>query len=359
MNLFPDTRLEDLRQQHGNGQRYLQTLMSPTSQPLRDRLSEIASSAEESLQERWATAIQSDDNRRFFQGFSELSTVAFLTEAGWSVVDHTAPGPTLLIERTLDDGTTQRARVLVLAFLQSGRTPEEEEAMNRLLRAINRARARHQIAVLVRRWQPHSFDPDPVRRAIDIWLKDVANGRWKGRSATFEDDHISLEFVLTDLKVPTGRGCVAFAMGPLDGFRTLEIVETRLVYELDTYRQKSNAAEPLIVSLTTNSDWGMSPGFLRGLLYGRPSWHQTNGVPHRHEMAFSDGSGPALFQDPVYDLVCATMVMDQQRGRGPCARAYLNPWAAQPLTPGMAACATFGVDRWEEKAPVMRWFGAA
>ena len=215
------------------------------------------------------------------------------------------------------------------------------------------------MAVLVRRWHPHDFDPEPIRRAVDLWLRKVARGQWEGRAATFEDDHIALEFILTDRTTRTGEGSVAFAMGPLDGFRTLEVVETRLVFELDAYQIKADAQAPLIISLATNGDWALSPGFLRGMLYGRPTWHRTNGVPHRQEMAFGIDTGPAIFRDPTYKKVAAAMIMDQQHGRGPCARAYLNPWSAPLRQQAIAACATFGVDRWEDQTPVMRWFGAS
>ncbi len=357
MDLFPAARLDALRSHNGNGHHYLQLLASPEGAHLRDRLSQIAAAVDGPLQERWAEAIGSDDTPRFFQGFAELATTGFLTESGWRVVSHSAPGPSLLLERPSQDGTMRRARVLVLAFIQPGRTSEESRAMGRLIRLLNLAQSRHRIAVLVRRWHPHEFDPEPIRRAVDLWLRKVARGQWEGRSATFEDEHVALEFLLTERTTRAGEGSVAFAIGPLDGFRTLEIVETRLVYELDSYHLKAEGPEQLIISLATNADWALSPGFLRGMLYGRPVWHRTNST-HHHEMAFADGSGPALFRTDVYDQVGAAIVMDQQNGRGPCARAYLNPWAAQPMEPGLASCATFGVDRWEAKATVMRWFGA-
>jgi hypothetical protein len=355
MDLFPTARLEALRKHQGSGHQYLQLLTSPEGARLRDRLSKIASQAPTALQQRWAEAVDSEDIRRFFQGYSELTTAAFLTEAGWRIVDHGAPGPSLLLERTIED-QPERSRVLVLAFIQPGRTSEETAAMDLLVRSLNRARARHRIAVLVRRWHPHPFDPEPIRRAVDLWLRKVARGQWEGRSAAYEDDHIALEFILTERTTRAGEGSVAFAMGPLDGFRTLEVVETRLVFELDAYRQKAESSEPLIVSLATNSDWALSPGFLRSMLYGCPTWHATNGLPQRQEMAFGKGPGPALFRDPVYSGVTAAIIMDQRSGRGPCARAYLNPWTAQPVRRSIAACATFGVDRWESDAPVMRWF---
>jgi len=357
MNLFPQSHLDTLKSQEGSGHEYLKLLTSPQGTRLRERLSQIASETDSALQERWQEAMTSNDIRRFFQGYSELTTAAFLAEAGWRILGHSTPGPSLLIERELD-GTTQRARVLVLAFIQPGRTSDEAEAMSSLIRSLNRARARHRIAVLVRRWHPHEFQPEPIRRAVDLWLRKVARGQWEGRSAAYEDEHIALEFILTERTTRTGEGSVAFAMGPLDGFRTLEIVETRLVFELDAYHLKADGQEPLLISMATNGDWPLSPGFLRGLLYGRPSWHRTNGVPHRQEMAFDIHSGPALFHSPNYERLSAAIVMDQQGGRGPCARAYLNPWAEHPGQPGMAACATFGVDRWESEKPVMRWFGA-
>jgi len=356
MNLFPHERLKALRNHQGSGHQYLQLLSSPEGARLRDRLNDIASSADTKLKQRWTESMASADPRRFFQGYAEISTTAFLREAGWRLTGNESNGSEIRVERNTKDGTIQACRVLVLAFIQPGRTSHETEAMGQLIRSLNRARARHRIAVLVRRWHPHDFNPEPIRRAVDLWLRKVARGQWNGRSAACEDEHIDLEFILTDRTTRTGEGSVAFAMGPLDGFRTLEVVETRLVYELDACQIKGPADEPLIVSLATNADWALSPGFLRGLLYGRPQWHSTNGEPHRQEMAFAKDCSPSLFRDPIYNQISATLIMDQQNGLGPCARAYLNPWSAHPMTPGMAACATFGVDRWEDKTPVMRWF---
>ena len=358
MNLFTSSRLAALEQAQGSGHPYLSLLASQRGERLRARLSEIAGAAPSPLQDRWASAMDSTDMPRFFQGYCELTTAAFLIEAGWTVTGYGAPGPSLQIERTVQ-GKVETARVLVLAFIQPGRRAEDTQAISRLVRSLNRARTRNRFAVLVRKWHPHDFDPEPIRRAVDLWLRKVARGQWEGRAATFADEHVALEFILTDRTTRTGEGSVAFAMGPLDGFKTLEVVETRLVFELDAYQLKGDAEEPLIVSLATNGTWALSPGFLRGMLYGRPTWHQTNGAPHRQEMAFGDSDGPALFQDPIYSRVAAALVMDQQQGLGPCARAYLNPWSPQLAHPGIAGCATFAVDRWDAQTPVMRWFGAS
>jgi hypothetical protein len=357
MNLFPTECMEALKTHQGSGHPYLQMLSSEAGGRLRKRLSDLASEVSPELQERWAEAICSQDIRRFFQGYAELTTAAFLAAGGWKIIDHGGPGPTLAIERSTEEGL-RRARVLVLAFIQPGRTSGETESMALMIRSLNRSRSRHRIAVLVRRWHPHEFDPEPVRRAVDLWLRKVARGTWDGSTATYEDDHISLELTLTERTTRTGEGSVAFALGPLDGFHTLEVVESRLVLELETYQLKAPSSDPLIVSMATNAGWALSPGFVRSMLYGLPSWHSANGAAHRQEMGFADRTGHSIFQDPSYAGLSATMLMDHAAGSGPCARAYLNPWASKLARPGLARCATFGVDRWESGAPVMRWFGA-
>jgi hypothetical protein len=356
MDLFPADLLSEITEMDGAGHSFLKQLSDPSGLPIRERLCRVVDLAPPVLRDRWTDSLRSLDNRRFFQGFSEVTTAAFLQESGWTLTGIDDPGPCLTIERSTDDGGTRRARVMVLAFIQTGHHPLDTAAIERLVQVVDHTDAKSRIAILVRKWLPHDFDPLPIRRAIDMWLREVDHGRRDGRYASYDDENISLEFALTDTKVQARGGIVSFAIGPLDGFRTLEIVETRLIYELDAHRIKSHTHDPLIVCLATNTTWCLSPGFLRSLLYGRPTSHVINGVPYRQEFRFGPDVGPALFRDPVYNSVSATMVLEQHPDQGPCARTYLNPWAEQAFTASDTACAAFGVDRWEGDTPVMRWF---
>ena len=37
----------------------------------------------------------------------------------------------------------------------------------------NRADSDKRITILVHKWDPHAFDPEPVRRCVDIWLDAI------------------------------------------------------------------------------------------------------------------------------------------------------------------------------------------
>lgn len=335
---------------------FLQHLISPKSVQIRSRLSAMVQAASPILRDRWTQSLRSPDIRRFFQGYSEVTAGAFLQQAGWTLTGLSDPGPCIRVERQRENGEIVQARLMVLAFLHSTQAALKGRALSRLVSLLDNAETASRISILVRKWKAHKFDPLPIRRAIEHWLGEVKKGNQKGRYAHFENEHISLEFCLTAKKHRTSGGTVIFAIGPLDGLRTIEIVESRLVYELD--RQGFNSADPtpLITCLSTNSVWPLSPGFLRGFLYGRPTSHLINGLPHREEFGFGQDVGPALFRDPLYQCVGATMVLEQAPNRGPCARTYLNPWAMQALLPTDTACTAFGLDRWEKQTPVMRWY---
>ena len=242
-----------------------------------------------------------------------------------------------------------------MAFLQTPPDPNQQASLEALARVVNRADSDRRITILVKSWTPHKFDPEPVRRCIDIWLEAIAKGEWHGRYATFEDDHIKLEFTRTDEPTLKGKGAVPFVLAPNNGMHTIEIVESRLVYELDNLLKKSKSDGNLLVSLVTNTRWSLAPGLLRSLLYGRPVWQMTNGEPEHQRFGFQHGDCPALFQEESYQRVTGALVVDHQE-RGPCGRAYHNPWANMLLNSSDLACPAFRQDRAEEGGfRVMRW----
>jgi len=303
------------------------------------------------VQNRWKSSLVDTDNRRFFQGYAEAVSAAFLTRAGWSVVDVCHPKPCLVLKHP--DG--REMRLVTLAFLQAEPDPNQHEALQTLVRVVNRSQSDKRITILVRKWRTHEFDPEPVRRCIDIWLSAIEKGEWRGRYATFEDDHISLEFTRTDAPVEPGDGSVAFLIAPENGMQTLEVVETRMVYEIENLLAKAPDGIQMMVSLVTNTGWALAPGLVRSLFYGRPIWQVANGDRHDQRFGFELGSEPALFQEPQYKPIGGALMVDRPDGRGPCGRAYINPWSTTGLTGTDLACAAFASDKAEADFHVMRW----
>ncbi len=303
------------------------------------------------VKKRWKASLQNTDNRKFFQGYSEAVSAAFMMRAGWSVVDLCEPKQCLIMRHP--DG--REVRIVTLAFLQPQPRKADKVALETLTRVVNRSQSDRRITILVRKWTPHDFDPEPVRRCVDIWLDAIAKGEWRGRYATFEDTNIKLEFTRTDTPTRPDQGSVAFLLAPENGLHTMELVETRMVYELDNLLSKAEGDANVLVSLVTNTAWSLPPGLFRSLFYGRPIWHATNGHANHQRFGFKLDDEPALFQESPYRAVSGVLVVDRPLKRGPFGRVYLNPWAESKLTSADLVCAAFENQTSEAELRVMGW----
>ncbi|MEC8191189.1 MAG: hypothetical protein VX127_00535 [Myxococcota bacterium] len=351
MPLYSESLLNNFATAAGCSESILQQMAAGPERAVLAHLGHLYDEVATPVQERWKTSLVNMDNRRFFQGYAEAVSAAFFTRSGWSVVDVCHPKPCLVLRHS--DG--RELHLVTLAFLQPEPDPAARTALETLTRVVNRAEANHRITILVRRWTPHDFDPEPVRRCIDIWLEAIAKGTWHGRYATFEDDHISLEFTRTDTPIRPGEGAVAFLIAPENGLRTMEVIETRLVYEIDTLLSKGGKGTPVMTSLVTNTSWTLPPGTVRSLFYGRPLWQVANGQRSDQRFGFELGSEPALFHEPQYAAIAGALMIDRPNDRGPCGRAYLNPWARQALAGADMACATFSSTQSDGDFRVMHW----
>ena len=97
----------------------------------------------------------------------------------------------------------------------------------------------------------------------------------------------------------------------------MDIVESRLVYELDNIIGQAPKDASFILSLVTNTA-GSPPGLVRSLFYGRPIWTVADGTPGHRRYGFQVGEKPALFQEEQYAGLGGTLIVDQPEGRGPC-----------------------------------------
>lgn len=355
MELFPERLVADLSRLPGAGHCYLKQLCAPDGTEVREALQGRVDALPAELQERAAEMLSSLDNRRFFQGFSEVAALAALDGAGWSPEGLVAPGPRIGLHRG-----DRRMLLSVLAFLHQTRPGGEEETRQRLVDALSRVSARLRFVVLIRRWLPHDFDPEPVRRAIELWLGQVGSGQWKDRYASYEDAHIALEFCLTGEKAKGRQSPVAMVLGPFYAHRTMEVLEPRVVTELDRHRASAARQEPVLVACVADQPWAVNEGYLRDFLYGRP--RRTSSDETGCQVEYGGPAGVCLFRDPLYRGVTGLVLVDR-RPHLPLKlrlRAWLNPWAERPLSPADLGLRCFAEDpvasaAATDDARVMRW----
>ncbi|MCB9779057.1 MAG: hypothetical protein H6742_10880 [Alphaproteobacteria bacterium] len=360
MPLFPQDLLADLRALPGARHSFLRQLAEDDGAAHRAWLQTAVDAVGGPVKLRWTDVLGSLDNQRFFQGWSEVATTAALSASGWKVHDLAWPGPSL----TARAPGGERYQVMVLSFVRQTR-PADQQALQRLTAALDRVGSRSRIVVLVRRWLPHDFDPEPVRRAIDMWLREVDRAGWEGRYAEYRDDHISLEFALTGEQARDDQGVVALMLGPFDAHRVLETVERRLVCDLDAQRLSAWSDEPVIVSLVCDQPWRLPRGYLRELLYGKPISQQTVSAapggsgdgPVAYRATFGPEYTPSLFRDPLYSGVSGVVMLERRVDQPDpvVARSWLNPWASRPLAAAHLPGRTFApIDR-DGEHPVMGW----
>lgn len=352
MTLFPEALLTDLRRLSGAKYSFARQVADDDGAPVRARLDDIAEHVGPSVRTRWAEALGSLDNRRFFQGFAEASVSGMLSAHGWTVPDLAWPGPGLHLRTP--DGRSLHA--LVLSFIRQVRPEADRAAINRLRAALGRVGARSRVGLVIHRWLPHDFDPEPVRQAVELWLREVERGAWTGRYAAYEDEHISIEFSLTGDNARRGQSILAFALGPFQAHRVLEAVGARMVSELDRLRLQGNTA-PVLVCCVADQPWRLPRGYLRELLYGRPTWQTTAGAAPSLESAFSPSDAPSLYRDPLYRSVSGVLFLERT-SESPAevrGRAYLNPWAETSLAPFDLPCPTLSLIGHDDDLAIMRW----
>lgn len=352
MALFSDALLSDLRAMPGASHSFLKQLADDDGQPHRAWLEDSVAQVGGAVADRWADVLGSLDNRRFFQGWAEVATSRILAERGWRITDLAWPGPSLAAR----DPQGRPFNVMVLGFVRQLRAADQK-AVQKLIRTLDRVGSKARIAILIRRWLPHDFDPEPVRRAIEMWLREVDRSGWDGRYAEYRDDNVSLEFALTGDQAREGQGVVALALGPYDAHRVLAQVEQRLVHELDTYRLSAWSDQPLLVACVCDQPWNLPRGYLRELLYGKPLAQATQPWEPRYTATFGPEMTPCLFRDPLYSTLAGVTLLERRTDQAaPSAlRTYSNPWAHQVLGVDALPGRVFAEHRRDAGYPVMSW----
>jgi hypothetical protein len=351
MPLWSERVVAEVETLPGADHSYLKQLCAPDGGEVRDLLAAMVERLGEPMAIRARDLLNSIDNRRFFQGFAEVSALSLLARQGFTIRALHGTGPRI----ELQDRDGRTFMLAVLSFVHQTRPGGDELTRQRLVAALSRVASRQRFVVLIRRWLPHDLDPEPVRRSLEHWLSQVGSGAWEGRYAAYEDEHVALEFCLTGEKARGGGSPLAFALGPFVAHRAMEVLEPRVVRELDRYNAGAHRGTPLIVAAVSDQLWGINHGYLRDFLYGRPTL--TAHEAGESTTTFGGANGPCAFRDPLYSNFAGLLLMDRDpiRAREFRARALLNPWATATL--GAADVGVSSFARAAGEAPgTMRWY---
>lgn len=351
MTLWSERVISDIRQLPGADHSFLKQLCQDDGGPVLAQVRELVARLGPPFEARAVELLSSLDNRRFFQGFAEAVTLGALTRRGWALEAMVGPGPRL--EVRAPDG--RRFVLGVVSFLHQTRPGGDDETIRRLADALSRVASRQRFVVLIRRWLPHDLDPEPVRRALELWLSQVGSGTWEGRYATYEDERVSLEFCLTGDKSRGRQGPLAFVLGPFTAHRAMEVLEPRVVREVDRHLAGPARSLPLLVAAVSDQPWSINQGYLRDFLYGRPTLTTSDG--HTTTYEFGGPPGPCAFRDPLYQNFAGLLLLDREPTRPLEVRgsALLNPWSRAPLTPDAVGIRSFASPP-GAAPPVLRWY---
>jgi hypothetical protein len=324
--LFPPELGDELARLPGARHAFLRQLLAPDGAPARALLQSVLDGAPPPVAHHLADQLGSLRNDRLLQGYAEASTLALLQDRGWTALGVHGPRPTFALRAP--DGAELDA--VVLSWGEQRRPGPDREVLARLARALDRVGSRQRVAVVVRRWLPHDFDPEPVRRAIDLWLREVERGTWEGRYAAYDDAQISLEFALTGERARGRQGVVTFVLPPTHAHHRLRALGRALHAEIDAWRLVAPPDRPLLAVAFAQPGWDLAPGGLRELLLGKADRMSSAG-PGDVEWHFGGDPAPTLFRDPLHRGLQGLVLLSHPPSGAPRAEAWLNPWATTPL----------------------------
>ncbi len=325
-------------------------MQSPLSEASLARAERLLSCLEPEVAQPVRGRLVSPERRRVCQGLAELAVLDLLIRSGWGVESVSDAGGLIWSLRP----SGERVQAHVLAFLQ--REPVNAESLHSLETALERVGSDLRYSVFVRRGLPAAFDPEPVRRSVELWLREVEAGRWPGHYATYEEGAIHLEFGLTGERVGDSGNPVALILGPFLGGRTRQVLEARSVRAMDRVVDLGHQEDVLLFGVA-DGPWRLSASYLQEFLYGRPSWTRSATDTSPWEFCLSADQEPCLFKQREYSLLAGFVQIGGVSQGSPVLKGnvYSNPFAARPLLGEELALRTLQSSRVEAPGPVMQW----
>lgn len=362
--LFSPNMLREIRGLPGASHSFVKQLCASgtAEERLRYQISAGLEHMPESLALSIGDRLSSLDNRRFFQGFSELATARVLQRGAWKLANPSPNG----FQAVRPSGMP--VNVLVLSFIHSGALGLDRQRVALLEQTLGRVSARTRFVVSVRRWLPQDFQAEPVRQAVELWLREVEAGRWKTRYAAYEDEAVSLEFGLVgDLDKPVRasgeQAAPLLTLGPFGGATAMSAIESKVVQELDRLRMSPEGHQPVLLSIVGDRPWGLPHNTLQAFFYGKPRWIQTSWEPGtpEWEACLSREAEPCLYKDPLYQGVMGTLLLHRsaQDRMEVGGAAWSNPFAPVPLSAPENPLDTIAAYSNDEERPVLRRFSGA
>ena len=230
----------------------------------------------------------------------------------------------------------------------------DPDSVERLLAALDVVFGERAYVVHLGRPIPAFLDEAAVARAVRLWLSELGPGDHEGLQATYEDDHVAIDFILG----PAHQKGRQLTVGPLRALERLNGLEGDLI-EVMARHEQGVGDLPLVVVLTADHPWGLPRGYVQLHLYG-PTREvvATSGEPAGYEAWFPT-RGSAMFHDRMFQNLAALWWLSpqpepEQDLLASRAVAYDNPWARVSLQLDLAgprfACADL-----EDGTAHLRW----
>lgn len=212
----------------------------------------------------------------------------------------------------------------------------------RLVEGLDRAFGERSYVLHVKQPVPSSVEPNPVARAVQLWIDAVDRGEWPGRTAVFDDGALNVEFALGDLRGWEGPLAI------VPPARVIDRVDRARIAMLDAMAryQASGCERPLVLSLWWEGEGATTRGYLQQLLYGLPESVETElGITGASSFrAFHRRSTEALLASDLAGEVAAVWWLEDA-GEGIRALCHENPWTLRPERPLPPSVGGFRVDR--------------
>lgn len=353
--LYPPAVVRAVAQIPGASYSFLAQLCAPEGAEVRWRLGQALTELPEPVAAPVAERLCSLNNLRFFQGVAELAALHALLAARWTLAPRPVGGLPVMVPPGL--GPERGMRVLALGFVQGRRPALDDRTRRRLLEALDRVRSRRRFAVFLRAWLPPGFEPEPVRRAVELWLRQVEAGEWSGRHAAYDDEGVALEFSVVDERVRPGESPVASLAGPFVAASHVTHLGGALVRAL-AETDLGHGTLPVLAFCVSDVPWGISPGYVRELFYGRARWiRKALGAETSWEVSFRPDQELAVFKDPALRRLVGVALLERNI-RDPLrftGQSWWNPFAVATLPAGVSPTSVLAPVRWEEGAAVLRW----
>ncbi len=290
----------------------------------------------EDAQDHYRERLQSLDNQEFFQAFTEMVLHELALNNSMKILTYPdTENESLAIALPNGHGSFAAA---VQSFIPEIQVRGSMRPFRRLLRELGGIEHRFLFSVYLKRWLPFDFDPQPIRRALEVWLNSLEDTNWEGKYAEYRDDHIHLEFSILDRLRQPRTDLVKFRITPLRTPHVLIKLGAVVEERLQALVAQAGQDTPLVLVLFGNEEWDLPANYLEDFLYNKANftfnWTTRGGRTECVKRYQPNGRGEAIFAQPQARLLSAVLMIDKtwERDRAVFSmRVYHNPWCEKPL----------------------------